>query len=177
MSKKFYAGIGSRKTPTYVRRDLTEIARILEGRGYTLRSGNATGADQAFAMGAKNAQIWLPWAGFENDFKVCYPNHDYRLVDISTDMEAVESVHKFHKSPCKLTQSGVFFMQRNYRQVVGLNEPDSLFIVCWTPEGKETGGTGQALRIAKSLYIPVFNLYTLTVKQLFSEIDKLEMLS
>ena len=32
------------------------------------------------------------------------------------------------------------------------------FIICWTPGGKVTGGTGQAIRIAKDLDIRVFNL-------------------
>lgn len=175
--KRFYAGIGARETPLDVQKDMTVIARLLEERGYTLRSGNAIGADQAFAKKVRNAQIWLPWAGFESDFKLSHPSHDYRIVDIATDVEAVESVSKFHKAPNKLTSNGRFLMQRNYRQVVGLNEPDSLFIVCWTSEGKDVGGTGQALKIAKNLHIPVFNLFNLTIKQLFSEIDKLEMLS
>lgn len=29
--------------------------------------------------------------------------------------------------------------------------------MCWTPEGKITGGTGQALRIAKHYEIPILN--------------------
>ena len=35
------------------------------------------------------------------------------------------------------------------------------FIVCWTKDGKATGGTGQALRIAAdpAYAIPIFNLY------------------
>lgn len=32
------------------------------------------------------------------------------------------------------------------------------FVVCWTPDGKVVGGTGQALRIAAAYNIPVFNL-------------------
>ena len=32
------------------------------------------------------------------------------------------------------------------------------FILCWTPDGLVTGGTGQALRLAKDYMIPVCNL-------------------
>jgi hypothetical protein len=32
------------------------------------------------------------------------------------------------------------------------------FVVCWTPDGKLTGGTAMALRIAFDYDIPIFNL-------------------
>jgi len=38
-----------------------------------------------------------------------------------------------------------------------LNTPVE-FIVCWTKSGKVTGGTGQALRIAKYYDIKVYNM-------------------
>lgn len=49
---------------------------------------------------------------------------------------------------------------RNGFQVLGrdLNSPSD-FIVCWTKDGKASGGTGQAIRIATAYQIPVFNLY------------------
>jgi hypothetical protein len=31
-------------------------------------------------------------------------------------------------------------------------------VVCWTKDGKSSGGTGQALRIAEYYSIPIFNL-------------------
>ena len=34
----------------------------------------------------------------------------------------------------------------------------SKFVICWTKNGKGTGGTGQAIRIAKGFGIPVFDL-------------------
>jgi hypothetical protein len=33
------------------------------------------------------------------------------------------------------------------------------FVLCWTKDGGATGGTGQALRIAAALGIPVFNWF------------------
>ena len=49
-------------------------------------------------------------------------------------------------------------MARNSYQVLGydLNTPSS-FIVCYTKNGKLTGGTAQALKIAKDYNIPIFN--------------------
>ena len=43
-----YAGIGSRETPAEIQAQMNEVAKELEAAGYTLRSGNAEGADKAF---------------------------------------------------------------------------------------------------------------------------------
>ncbi len=48
---KVYAGIGSRETPPHVIRLMGRIAERLACEGWTLRSGNAPGADQAFGLG------------------------------------------------------------------------------------------------------------------------------
>jgi hypothetical protein len=51
-------------------------------------------------------------------------------------------------------------MARNMYQVLGQDlETPTSFIVCWTKDGKASGGTGQALRVAKKYNIPIFNLY------------------
>jgi hypothetical protein len=45
-------------------------------------------------------------------------------------------------------------------QVLGNYGNDPVeFVICWTSNGKDSGGTGQAIRIAKAFDIPVFNLY------------------
>lgn len=47
---------------------------------------------------------------------------------------------------------------RNSHQVLGLDlETPSEFIVCWTKNGKSSGGTGQAIRIALDYGIPIFD--------------------
>lgn len=60
---------------------------------------------------------------------------------------------------------------RNVLQILGQRTPFTLkskCVVCWTPDGADgsstetsilTGGTGQAIRIAKAYGVPVFNLY------------------
>lgn len=192
--KKFYSGIGSRATPPTTQRIMMYFARELERDGYTLRSGNATGADQAFAKGVvKNAQIWLPWKDFEKDFQEKHPDHRYRLVgDYCTcgepDDEAWDSVEKFHPNFNNMhklvgtpTEKKYYtflkFMARNYRQIRGLgDEPDSQFVVCWTPKGEEVGGTAQAIRIARHFDIPVYNLFNMTKEDVSKEIHKLNLL-
>lgn len=45
-------------------------------------------------------------------------------------------------------------------QVLGydLKTPSDM-VICWTKDGGASGGTGQALRIAKDYNIPIYNLY------------------
>ena len=159
MCKKFYAGIGSRETPPDVQIMMAEIASHLEDKGFTLRSGNAHGADTAFASGVKvAAQIWLPWKRFNPDFQASYPEHDY--IVIGTDEEAEASIEKYHPRPKSLGTAARKLMSRNYRQIIGKDgEPNSEFVICWTPKGQKIGGTSQAWRIADDYGIRVINLY------------------
>lgn len=157
--KRFYAGIGSRETPKEILHEMSLLASILEERGFTLRSGNAEGADQAFASGVKSqAQIWLPWFGFQREFSRRFPEHDY-LVISDVDREAFASVLKYHPAGNSLNDTSRLFMARNFRQVIGSYEPNSEFVVCWTPEAKLKGGTSQAMRIASDLKIPIINMF------------------
>ncbi len=54
-------------------------------------------------------------------------------------------------------------MCRNTNQIFGAcieTAPNSQFVICWTKDGLDSGGTGQALRIAREAGIPIYNLYT-----------------
>lgn len=146
-----YAGIGSRETPPDVCKTMTIIARRLDKLGYCLRSGGADGADAAFERGAINKEIFLPWDWFNgrkaDGLSYIVPEYNDELTE------------KFHPNPRKLGQAAKLFMSRNANQVLGrhLNDPVD-FILCWTSDGKDSGGTGQAIRIARSMGIPVFNV-------------------
>jgi hypothetical protein len=81
---------------------------------------------------------------------------------------------KFHPAYQKLSYGAKKMMHRNSNQVMGkdMNTPCD-FIICWTKDGKATGGTGQAIRIATSMGIPVYNLKTHDIPDLYKilEID------
>lgn len=51
---RYYTGIGSRETPEDFLKLFTQVARYLEIKGFTLRSGHARGADYAFEKRSKN---------------------------------------------------------------------------------------------------------------------------
>ena len=60
----------------------------------------------------------------------------------------------------KLTPAVRKLHARNVYQILG--KPVSAgqvssFVVCYTPRGSGSGGTGQALRIAKAYNIPIFD--------------------
>ena len=157
---------------------MTDLAKILN-KDYWLRSGNATGSDQAFAEGVEDekAQIWLPWLGFEDDFRESHPKHTYKIPSCEGyDEEADKSVDIFHPIGSSLGGTSRLFMSRNYRQIRGLGEPDSEFVICWTHDGTDVGGTGQAMRIANHYNIPVYNMFYMSNDEILKEIKKLNLL-
>lgn len=146
-----YAGIGSRETPPDICNTMTELAQYLSRLGYTLFSGGADGADDAFEKGASHKVIFLPWDGF-NGRRV--DNRQYIVPPFVEDL-----ARKFHPAGNRLKPGALKMMSRNTYQVLGpdLKSPVD-FVICWTKDGKASGGTGQAIRIAEAMKIPVFNL-------------------
>jgi len=147
-----YAGIGTSeekgvKIPPKVKAAITKAAEALSKRGYTLLSGNATGADQAFEKGAgKNKRI----------FKADQATKQTRTI-----------AQEIHPNPGALSGYALNLMARNTNQVFGadLNQPVD-FVLVWTEDGAETaadrqyktGGSGQAIEMAARKGIPVINM-------------------
>ena len=146
---RFYAGIGSRETPRHIQDKMTSIAEKIS-KSFCLLSGGADGADAAFEKGAKHKQIFLPWDGFNGRF---VDNDQYFVPPLNLDL-----VKKYHPKFASLSDACKKLMSRNSYQVLGptLDTPVE-FVLCWTKDGKASGGTGQAIRIAESRNIPVFN--------------------
>lgn len=155
--KRYYAGIGARKTPFPVLQFMEKVAEALEKQGWILRSGGAEGADSAFERGVKameNKQI------FRANQPICEA--------------AFATVDRYHPSPDRLGTFPRRLMARNAYQVLGPDfgktgenlQPPSSMVICWTPDGCRrhserlygTGGTGQAISIADDKGIKVFNL-------------------
>jgi len=148
---KYYTGIGARKTPKDILSLMTKISLYLSKKGYILRSGGAEGADKAFEEGVLEElkEIFLPWPNFNNN--------KANFVPISK--EAMEMAKKYHPYWINLKEGAKKLQARNCYQVLGKNlDKPSNFVICWTPGGKEIGGTSQALRIAKNYNIKIFNL-------------------
>jgi len=143
---RFYAGIGSRETPSSVLVIMKQLATKLEKLGFTLRSGGADGADSAFAAGCKHKRIYLA--------------HE-------ATPAAIKIASDFHPAWNRCSEYARKLHGRNSFQILGdkLDTPAS-FVICWTRDGAinnsqrsiATGGTGTAISIANHYKIPVFNL-------------------
>lgn len=143
---KLYAGIGSRETPDDILEEMKLIASKLANLDYTLRSGGALGADSAFELGCDY---------IFGSKEIYYSKH--------ATPKAIELALKFHPNPEALKRKGDYvlgLMGRNMQIISGLNLDKNVdFVVCWTKDGKASGGTGQAIRYVESLNIPIYNLF------------------
>lgn len=144
-----YTGIGSRRTPNNVLGWMASVAQMLDACGYTLRSGGATGADTAFMNSTWRSEIFLPWPGFNG-----YPGQGVPFDRV----EAAKIARKFHPAWGGLSGGARNMHTRNVPQVLGADlASPTRFVVCWTPSDDDMGGTGQAIRIAEAIQIPVID--------------------
>jgi hypothetical protein len=168
---KSYAGIGSRDITDIERQNIILIAKIMAKADWLLYSGNADGSDISFQTGCDGkCVIMLPWAGFNIDEYDYTFSRDYFV--LGDDRIGQDSVDKYHPNSSKLKRGGRALMSRNYFQIMGYRKYPtvSLVICCAKPSGKGViGGTGQAVRIAESLKIPIINIRTAGWKLKFKQ--------
>lgn len=159
MTKRMiFTGIGSRKTPEATQQLIRIIAKQLAESGWLLRSGHAEGADMAFEMGCIMGdgakEIYLPWKGFN---KAPQNHGDYIVVRPSPELHDFSA--GFHPNWNACSQAAKLLHMRNGLQMLGPDgDQPADMVICWTPGGTRSGGTGQALRIADAYKIPVFDL-------------------
>ena len=153
-----YCGIGSRQTPTDVLEEMKSIAYQLAVQNWTLRSGFADGADMAFTEGADAAngemEQYIPWKGFNNA-----PINDSRFIIPEPSEDQYAIAEYFHSAWDKCSAGAKKLHARNVNQILGRDlDTSAKMVICWTPNGKSGGGTGQAIRIAQYYDVPVFDL-------------------
>lgn len=171
LTSKSYAGIGSRgdngKLPPHIEQYIAVLGKEFAERGLILRSGAADGCDAQFESAAistdpNSVEIFLPFKGFNN-----HTSPLYRIPQLAYDI-----AEKYHPAWSRLSSGAKKMIARDGQQVLGEDLQDPVdFVICWTPDGannfkkttKDTGGTGQAIRIATDLNICVVNLANLDV--------------
>ena len=148
-----YTGIGSRETPHHILTLMTEIAKILDNIGYTLRSGGADGADTAFALGSSRHEIYIPWKNFNKVVDGIYTGN----VD-----EGMILASQLHPAWHRCSYGAKKLHSRNTFQILGPNPISNpiktKFVVCYTQNAEIKGGTATAIKLAMQNNIPVFNL-------------------
>ncbi len=152
---KYYTGVGSRETPTYVKTLMTGVARMLEGKGYTLRSGGAKGADYAFEIGTSTPDIY---------------SVSKKHKPVSGKPSIIPDLEKYRElaKKCCLHYNNIHSQYakdlhtRNICQVIGHHEGivRSDFLLAYTLNGDYVGGTTTAIRCAERFDVPVFNFGT-----------------
>ena len=165
---KYYTGIGARKTPAFVLKIMEEIAVILAKKTWILRSGGAEGADSAFERGCNyylpgEKEIYLPWKRFNGNNSNLYNISGY----------AYKMAESLHPAWDKCSSAVRKLHSRNMHQVLGpdLKTPSNA-LICWTPNGKDSGGTGQAIRLAEKHNIFVLNLYNHSYERIIEIVSK-----
>lgn len=160
---RIYTGVGSRRTPAPVLDYMRKVAGLLAEKGWMLRSGGAEGADTAFELGARDGggprEIYIPWEGFES-LRPDYSAAPYlHVLDLRDDRGAIEIAKSLLPHWFTIRTPSQKCHARNVLQVLGkdLDEPSS-FVICWTKDGKASGGTATAIKLAKEQRIPLLNL-------------------
>jgi hypothetical protein len=167
-----YAGIGSRDISLKEQKIIHHISDYMFHLGYVLYSGHSDGSDISFEEICQGFGIsFLPWDGFNKQLIF----NTIKISDISND--AYDSVSKFHPNPNALKQGALKLMARNYQQICGIFDlPIVDFVIFCANEknGNVLGGTGQAIRIAKSFGVPCINIRTKDWKEQIQKIPKVE---
>ncbi|WP_372371430.1 hypothetical protein [Candidatus Uabimicrobium sp. HlEnr_7] len=161
MQPKKYAGIGSRNTPNEILKVMKRLGTHYANNKYLLRSGNCQGADQAFQHGVNIVEPHL--------IELFLPNKNYnkkkqvkgnRIVyDQKHFKEALVIASQIHLRWSNLSKMGKIFHGRSVQMILGYDlQTPSDFVICWTHEAKEVGGTAIGIILAKEKNIPVLNL-------------------
>jgi hypothetical protein len=151
------ACIGSRD----LRQNELEICRQIGERmvkfGHEIITGNARGADQAFADGGNSVDrskitLVLPWHGYE-----FHAVRDHNKVitlnpDVPEHKEWLRAAEETHPAWEKLSNGTRLLMARN----IGIVKPSNL-VVAFPLKNRfgQLGGTGQGIRYAEKLGVPV----------------------
>ena len=149
-----YAGIGSRETPQDVLEWMENVAAVFAHEGFTLSTGGADGADTAFQKGCEkvdgNLELYLPWFSYNNHVKATLYN---------PTNEAIEMASKHHPAWWACKSGAKKLHGRNSHIILGwdLKQPVD-FVICWTKDGKPSGGTALGINLATANNIPVFNV-------------------
>lgn len=148
------AAIGSRKITPEQYDLFYKIGRYLSSQGYFISSGNANGTDQSFADGVnssnpKNLLLYLPWATYNQDSIHC----ENKILK-EPKIQWFDLTAPFHPGWKNLSQGVKRLMARNY----GIIYKADKVIALLNHNKSGGGGTGQGVRIANHLKIPVLDL-------------------
>lgn len=163
-----YAGVGAQDTPLPVLDSMVKLGKYMAIQGAMLHSGGAGGADWAFERGCDEVQgfkrIYLPWEMFKNNGSTFF----------EPSREAFLIAQKYHPKWEFLLPHVRQLMARTSHVMLGPQCNSRVrFVACWTKDGGIVGGTGQALRIAEDLNIPVLNFAVMPLQEISERVKEM----
>lgn len=164
-----FAGIGPRDTPLDVLPVMTAMGKMFADLGWIGVSGFATGPDQAWLQDIPETQqeVWLPWWTYNDAREYHDPHGRFNKISVTSEIHQVAKDHykgyKPNQTWDELSNGSKLLFARN----VAIMARDTLdtavnLVAYWqSPEGeaKIGGGTNHAVRVAKTIHIPCFNIY------------------
>lgn len=157
------AFIGTRKftqLPNHVALAYHDAVTLVIARGHRVRTGACKGSDQesvslALAQDGQ-AELVLPWRTYESAWVFGLPKHrvSVECYDPKANRDWTDSVYRYHPAPHALTRGAVALHARNF----GIVAPCLAVIAAPRYRHGQSGGTGQGMRIAQALGLPVFDV-------------------
>jgi len=136
---------------------MEEIGAEIVRRGHILVSGNADGADQAWARGGNSVdpskvRLYLPWNGY--NWEAIHEENDVIIgPDVATAADWADA-ERFHPNWIRLSRSVKNLMVRNIQIVRG-----SALNLCYLNHARMGGGgTGHGVRFCRDRGVRVVDL-------------------
>lgn len=154
--KRVVAIIGTRHPSPEMRELMVKISRAFRDLGWHLATGNADGVDGLARdvwneTAPERVMLFLPWR--EYNANRIHPANTVVVYDPSVHHDWTHSVWVYHPAPDRLTPGGIKLHARNYGIVQAAD-----VVIALPNDGVEGGGTGQGIRVARSMNKPLFVL-------------------
>lgn len=177
------AGIGSRELSAHELATCEKLGGWIVLCGHQLHSGNAPGADQAFAryantMFPERVHLHRPWMKHEN--QAIHPkNVVWNLDELPLEQQVsfTKTAEKYHPAWRALTRGARRLMARNTSIITPPPDYQPVDLVLAFPQRAKLGGTGQGMRVAQGLGVRVVDLRDLgkpELARLCEEISRME---
>ncbi len=160
-------GIGSRGLQPIDLNTCFRLGQFIAKCGGVLDSGNADGADQAFAEGANSVDpalvhLHLPWPNFNREAIV-----RGNVIHLPQEQSRfAEEAAKYHPAWRRLSQGAQKLHIRNVDIVCWPRLKD--MVLAFPSQKRGGGGTGQGMRVAEGYDIPVIDLNGMDEAQLYT---------
>jgi len=180
------ACVGSRELSAAGTEICVELGKWIVECGHHVYSGNALGADAAFARGGNRVDPWkvhlmLPWHSY-NRAQIVDRNQVFTVDKLPMEAQRYyeDLGRQYHPRYSMLSGGAQKLHLRNGMILLPgmmLEKPLSPYKVdlclAWPKEGPSLGGTGQAIRIAQGESIPYVWLNKLDRKELAQLCDRI----